>query len=203
MFWEYGHELFKSTPQTFPAAFIAGDIFNPDFLAPRDSQAIINASDEIYNAGAPIPVLRNLHSLTPLQGKISAIYSASLFHLFDEEAQLKLARRLAFLLSPEKGSVIFGQHAGEFVKGYRQGPIRNVPPEKSHKVRSFCHSPESWERMWIEDVFGGGDGKGADRIKVDSNLVELQTLLAGPNITVGKIQYKLMASTQNTTVWQI
>ncbi|KJA22933.1 hypothetical protein HYPSUDRAFT_40431 [Hypholoma sublateritium FD-334 SS-4] len=176
VFWEYGHELFKSNPQTFPAAFVAGNIFDPAFLAPRDSKAIITAGGEMSTTVAQIPPLKNLRSLTPLQGKISAIYSASFFHLFDQQTQLQVARRLSSLLSPEKGSVIFGQHAGDSTQGYKRGPIsiRNFPTEMSSKAMTFCHSPESWERMWIEDVFGGEDGKGADRIKVDSNLFELQ-----------------------------
>jgi len=34
-FWEYGHELFKSTSETFPAAFISGDALDPALIEPR------------------------------------------------------------------------------------------------------------------------------------------------------------------------
>jgi hypothetical protein len=34
----------------------------------------------------------------------------------------------------------------------------------------FCHSPESWQKLWVEDVFGGTDGKGEERVKVDAEL---------------------------------
>ncbi|KAJ7853571.1 hypothetical protein B0H14DRAFT_3654160 [Mycena olivaceomarginata] len=32
--WDLGHELFNSTPATFPVAFLAGDAFDPAFLEP-------------------------------------------------------------------------------------------------------------------------------------------------------------------------
>jgi len=34
----------------------------------------------------------------------------------------------------------------------------------------FCHSPESWRKLWVEDVFDGTDGKGEERVKVDAGL---------------------------------
>ena len=40
-------------------------------------------------------------------------------------------------------------------------------------LNMFCHSPESWMQMWVEDVFGGEDKDGNDRVKVDTKLVSL------------------------------
>jgi hypothetical protein len=34
----------------------------------------------------------------------------------------------------------------------------------------FCHSPESWMQMWVEDVFNGEDKDGNDRVKVETEL---------------------------------
>jgi hypothetical protein len=173
-FWDYGHELFKSTPETFPAAFVAGDAFDPAMLAPR--RAFIT-EDDTANIPSATPPLRELTSLTPLQGKISAIHASSFFHLFPESKQLELAHLLASLLSPEKGSVIFGQHGSRPVKGFRTEGLpkdavdaegKPIPP-----VKMFCHSPESWKQMWTEEVFAGGDGKGSERIKVDARLIEV------------------------------
>ena len=31
-FWDYGHDLFLSTPESFPAAFLEGDVFNPEMI---------------------------------------------------------------------------------------------------------------------------------------------------------------------------
>ncbi|TFY51260.1 hypothetical protein EVJ58_g10663 [Rhodofomes roseus] len=47
-----------------------------------------------------------------LQGRVSAIHASSLFHLFEEEKQLALARALAGLLAPHRGAMLFGSHGG-------------------------------------------------------------------------------------------
>ncbi|KAF8905736.1 hypothetical protein CPB84DRAFT_1835288 [Gymnopilus junonius] len=117
-FWRYGHELFKSTPETFTAAFIPGS-------------------------------LNTLTSLTPLRHRISAIHASAFFHLFSEERQLVLAKRLAVLLLPKSGSIIFGQHVVMPVKGIR---TESGIPQSDYSM--FCHSPESWRTLWVEEVFG-------------------------------------------------
>jgi len=157
-FWEYGHQLFKSTPETFPVAFIPGDVFDPAFISQRGP--FLSTADV---KGAVMPPLNTLTSLIPLQGKISAIHMSSFFHLFPEDLQLQLAKIVSSLLSPEKGSIIFGQHVGMPVKGFKD--------EFKAQVKMFCHSPESWTQMWVEDVFGGKDKDGNDRVKVETELI--------------------------------
>ncbi|KAF5327732.1 hypothetical protein D9619_004536 [Psilocybe cf. subviscida] len=164
-FWDYGHELFLSTAETFPAKFIAGDIFSPSILQPRDP--FITNDEIVAVLSRPIPSLSDLNNLTPLQGKVSAIHVSAMFHLFSEEEQLALARLLAALLRPERGSIIFGQHAGRAEKGFR--PHNRDP--LAHPM--FCHSPESWKQMWIGQVFAGDDTKGHERIKVEAELLEI------------------------------
>ena len=61
--------------------------------------------------------------------------------------------------------MIFGQHRARPIKGLRV-------EEKFDKVKMFCHSPESWAQMWIEDVFGREEKDGNDRVKVDAELVK-------------------------------
>lgn len=119
--------------------FVQGDIFDPLTLelapplndAPNTSQ----------------PALQSLVSLNPLRGHVSVIYTSSFFHGFYEEKQLKLARALAGLLSPEPGSIIFGSHVGSFEKGNRSNPVGKS---------MFCHSPESWIELWDGEVFEKG-----------------------------------------------
>lgn len=148
-FWDYGHELFKTTPETYPASFVAGDVFDPLMIAPRDP---------FYEEpSTPRPELRSLTSLTPLQGFVTAIRASSFFHLFNEDQQLKAARQLATLLSPRPGSIIFGRHRGMAVKGtrtdYHFGSERTM----------FGHSPESWRDFWDGQVFA----KGTVRVEVE------------------------------------
>jgi hypothetical protein len=150
-FWDFGHLLFKSTPETFPVAFVAGDVFDPALIAPRVP---------FYEGPeTPRPVLVSLTSLTPLQGHVSAIYAASFFHLFDEAKQLEVGRRIASLLSPIPGSVIFGSHGGLPEKGMRYEEGRNNIP-----VKMFCHSPESWTELWEGQIFDKGS------VRVDAGL---------------------------------
>ncbi|KAF8736768.1 hypothetical protein AX14_014002 [Amanita brunnescens Koide BX004] len=74
-FWDYGHELFLSTHESFPAAFVAGDIFDSAMICTREP---FNASEAL----PPRPDLKSLISLAPLQGHVSAIYRVSLHHFF-------------------------------------------------------------------------------------------------------------------------
>ena len=102
-FWDLGHQLFKDNKETFPAAFIPGDVFDNSFI-PDDPSKVETATE--------LPPLSELTSLTPLLGRLSAIHASAFFHLFDEEAQRALALRLAVLLKREPGAVVFGRHQG-------------------------------------------------------------------------------------------
>jgi len=144
-FWDLGHELFKSTPDSFPATFVAGDALNPEFLQPHAP---------FYEAPQTgPPVFSSLTSLTPLQGHLSIIHASSFFHLFDEEQQLQLAKSLASLLSPLPGSVIFGIQVGAETKGVSERAVR---PDNTS---IFHHSPESWQELWDGQVFEKGTVK--------------------------------------------
>ena len=139
-------------------------------------------SDEINSVLAdPVPSLRDLSSLTPLQGKVSAIHTSAFFHLFPEDQQLALAHRFASLLSPQKGSIIFGQHGSRPEKGFRTEASSKVRVAAAQAAGApvtdyamFCHSPESWKEMWEKDVFGGNGGASEKKIKVEAELVEVQ-----------------------------
>ncbi len=150
-FWDLGHRLFNTTQETFPIPFLAGDIFDPAFLEP---------TPPIYTApSTAAPALSAVRTLNELRGHVSVICVCAIFHLFDtEEAQLRLARALAPLLSFELGSMIIGWHNGRHEKGYTEG----------YALRMFCHSPESWTALWDGDVFEKGT------VRVGARLVEKQ-----------------------------
>ncbi|KXN93154.1 hypothetical protein AN958_00078, partial [Leucoagaricus sp. SymC.cos] len=140
-FWQYGHELFNSTPQSFPAGFIPGNVFDPEIIEPL--------LQPFYEPPLTLRPqnLQELRSLTPLQGHVSAIHASSFFHLFDEEKQNELARRLASLLSPEPGSIIFGCHRGV--------PVKKTTDDLMGYMM-VCHSPESWKNLWDGQIFKKG-----------------------------------------------
>ena len=134
-----GFDLFLDTPETFPAGFIAGDVFDSCMIAPH-------APFYTPPLTAP-PELGSLTSLTPLQGRVSAIFMGAFFHLFDEAKQLQIARQVASLLSPLPGSIIFGSHITMPVDGIRENFLGN---------EAFCHSPESWKELWDGILFEKG-----------------------------------------------
>ncbi|KAH7907017.1 hypothetical protein BJ138DRAFT_551790 [Hygrophoropsis aurantiaca] len=150
-FFELGHDLFRSTPATFPAHFVSGDIFDPSMLSIFPPDAVPDT---------PTPDLSHLASLNPLQGRVSIIHANKFFHLFNEERQLHLARALAGLLSPIPGSMICGAGVGGYHKGiFTLGRF-------SEEFTIFCHSLETWIAMWDGEVFKKGS------VKVEARLVD-------------------------------
>ncbi|KZV95796.1 hypothetical protein EXIGLDRAFT_610045 [Exidia glandulosa HHB12029] len=135
-FWSLGHELFRDTPDSCSIRFVQGDVFSDTFINPHTAPSSISAD--------PIAACVDSASLVPLQGRAAAIHTSAFFHLFNESQQLEVAKRCVALLSAEPGSIIFGSHSGAAVAGAR--PDRDT----------FAHSPESWKRMWSEEVFPHG-----------------------------------------------
>lgn len=164
-FWQWGHELYRTSPSTFPAGFVPGDAFNPQ---------ILSLNDPFYLPPPTTPKPTNLSSLTslnPLKGHVSAIHTSLLFHLFDEEKQLDLARRLASLLSPEEGSMIFGGHYARPKQGVRTEILAD-----GILHTQFWHSPRTWKQVWEEQVFR----KGSVRVEVDWTLSTEYVNMDGP-----------------------
>ncbi|KAK7454494.1 hypothetical protein VKT23_011248 [Stygiomarasmius scandens] len=148
-FWQLGHELFRSTPQTFPAAFMPGNIFDDEFLPNHELLLGMPTSARPQS-------LKSLPSLAPLRGQISVIHVSSLFHLFQEEPQCQLAKKLASLLSPQPGSLILGRQAGLAEPGERVN---------SRGERIFCHSVDSWKKLWAGE--GGVFPLGTVEVKAE------------------------------------
>jgi len=146
-FWDLGHKLFRTTPETFSAKFLGGDAFD-------DAHLSLTAP---VPSGPPPPVA-SVNTLTELRGHISVIHASAFFHLFNEEKQFELCKRLAALLDPRPGSIIFGSHGGMPVKGQHQG-----------FYLMFCHSPESWTQIWEEQIFEKG------QVKVNTALRDITT----------------------------
>ncbi|KAG2154062.1 hypothetical protein DEU56DRAFT_436109 [Suillus clintonianus] len=152
-FLELSHELFRTTPASYPGCHLPGDVFDPEFLS------IAALSDDV--SPAPAIDLSSLKSLNPLHGRISAINATRFFHLFTEEKQLHLAKALAGLLSAQPGSVICGNHVGSLEKGVVTTLI------SGSEYRQFLHSPQTWTSLWDGEVFEKGT------VKVETELVEV------------------------------
>jgi len=120
-FIQCGHELYQDGPTSdkpVPITFFQSDLF--------DERA----------------------TLFSLKGQANYIHTAMVFHLFDQETQLKMAERLVDLLGlPERIDgiasnreyIVFGRHDGrdqEQALESRLGGMR------------YVHSPRSWMQMW-------------------------------------------------------
>ncbi|KAM5540078.1 hypothetical protein V8D89_006218 [Ganoderma adspersum] len=162
-FWEMGHKLFHTDSKSFPATFVPGNALTDEHL---EVFPILPAGS---TAGTPRPDLTSLNSLNPLRGHVAAIYLGNVFHLFTEQEQVRLARGLAGLLSPEPGSVITGWHAGAPQKGEKT-MARGISNESS--ITQFLHSPETWRALWDGEVFAKGT------VKVEADLVGYKTEFA-------------------------
>jgi len=159
-YWQLGHELFRSTPESFPVPFIPGDVFDPAFLAP---------DQPTYSPpSTPTPDLRSATTLTPLIGHVSAIHASAFFHLFEEAQQFELAQKMASLLSPQAGSMIFGSHMAQVQKGTRV---------TAWGESAFAHSPTSWEELWDGQVFK----KGTVQVKTELTKDARPDLPTGPD----------------------
>ncbi|KAG1750827.1 hypothetical protein EDB19DRAFT_1893347 [Suillus lakei] len=152
-FLQLSHELFKTTPASYPGCLLPGDAFDPAFLS------IAEPSNDV--SPAPAIDLSSLKSLNPLHGRISAINAIGFFHLFNEEKQLHVAKALAGLLSAQPGSVICGGHTGALEKGIGAADISNT------EYQMFSHSPQTWSSLWDGEVFEKGT------VKVETELVEI------------------------------
>ena len=170
-FANLGHKLFKTTQETYPIAFVPGDVFDSNHLEivpPLASPQAPTGTEDPPSGSAPD--LRSLTSLNPLHGRVFAIHATAIFHLFGEERQLHLARALAGLLSPEPGSMIFGAHiAVPENKGFEPSIGR------SNHHRMWCHSPESWTELWDGLVFE------KDVVKVQTRLVHREKKILKPD----------------------
>jgi hypothetical protein len=144
-FWDLGHKLFKTTPDTFPVTFVPGNVFDPEHLS------IV----PLFTANSPpvttAPDLRTLTSLNPLRGHVSAICASALFHLFPKDEQLRVARALAGLLSPKPGSMILGKQVG-----LPESEHCEVSETPESTFRQRCHTSQSWLELWDGEVFPKG-----------------------------------------------
>ncbi|KAI0027979.1 hypothetical protein K488DRAFT_59916 [Vararia minispora EC-137] len=140
VFWEYGHKLFRSTPETFPASFIQGSILDPTIIAEHPPLSI--GSDPPTQRPSD---LRSLTSLNHLRGHVFICFAGYFFHLFTYDDQARLARALAGLLSPVRGATILGLQVST---GKRE------PWSLTLGYALMSHSVESWEEMWKEAFRG-------------------------------------------------
>ncbi|KAH9852585.1 hypothetical protein C2E23DRAFT_189128 [Lenzites betulinus] len=150
-----GHELFADADRSAIRFLTSNALDLSPEPAPEDGaqlQSILDPSAAISD-------------LAQLRGALAHVYTGALFHLFDKETQLGLARRIAVLLRRRPGAVVFGRHQGLQEEGY-------VDDYGYLGRKRYSHSETSWPRLW-KKVFAELEGEEfADRVVVKAKLVE-------------------------------
>ncbi|MCJ1298531.1 hypothetical protein MMC08_001321 [Hypocenomyce scalaris] len=82
-------------------------------------------------------------ALKQLDGQIDIVYTGSFFHLFVWDDQVKVAKRVARLLKPRKGSLVLGRQVGTVKPG--EYPHRTNPTGVMWR-----HDGASFASMWKE-----------------------------------------------------
>ncbi|KAF5337648.1 hypothetical protein D9758_013014 [Tetrapyrgos nigripes] len=193
----------ESDPERMTSRFVAGDLLAGDVESLRDS--LLN---NLSLTGS------NLQGTSISSGTIKHIHASNFFHLFSEENQKNVARRLIALLlksqssqsasveteSNVKGSpmIVFGSHVSRPEKGFR---VEGPPPKPGMLGdRMFCHSPESWREMWeevweeVRSEAGGNNKVKGGELKLEAELVEQRREDALVPVPPGSRLYRLVWS---------
>ena len=86
-------------------------------------------------------LLQDSDALDKLEGKFDVIFAASVFHIFDWEKQMKIARQCVKLLRRKPGSLLLGHHLGHIEPGHYPSGL-NLDEE------AYGQNESSWQRMW-------------------------------------------------------
>jgi len=140
--------MFCDSPFSNGIIFVVGDIFTDKFVDPS-----LQPSWQRFHSNS-FSSLRPPSTLHCFAGRFTSIYAGSLFHLFDQETQSDLARRLLSLAALPTGkgkpTFILGRHVGREPAG--SDPVEDTGKWKD--VRSgkpiFRHSADTWKLMWSE-----------------------------------------------------
>jgi SAM-dependent methyltransferase len=77
--------------------------------------------------------------ITSLAKKVKVINSGMFMHLWDWEKQIEVAKRMIYLLTPDKGAMITGLHFGSRSAGMWEA-VKESP--------MFVHNPETLKDLW-------------------------------------------------------
>ncbi len=147
------YDLFRDKG-TLKAQFVVEDMLLAD-----DEKTDLDRTGTSTKEASKSPT--TLIPLASLDKGVSIIAANSFFHLYNYSEQLKLAKRVVQLLSPERGSLILGRQVGSSVPG-EYTAVNNKGTRYSHDVASF-------QRFWDQVADEIGDGR---KFRVEATLDE-------------------------------
>lgn len=128
-FIKLSYDLFRDH-DTFKSRFLVEDMFLADG-GKTSHEATPSTNEAPTSPHAVVP-------LASINNRMSIIAANSFFHLYNYSDQLKLAKRVVQLLSPDRGSLILGRQIGSSVPG-EYTAVNNKGTRYSHDVASFRH----------------------------------------------------------------
>lgn len=116
-FLELGHKLYDDK-DTCNVTFFPDAVFCVDDVPP---------STQTQNSPVLSAEAETVTKLNDLRGRVTHLFTSSVFHLFDEVLQADMAYRLALLMSWKPGSIMFGRHLANTEKGLFQSKWARYP----------------------------------------------------------------------------
>ena len=144
-FVDIGYELFRDAA-SLKSRFVVQDMLASDTEKDHDVNGGDFPGGEVATSATPPELI----PLAALENRVSIIVANSFFHLYSYTDQLRLAKRVVRLLSPERGSLILGRQVGSSQPG-EYNAVDNKGTRYSHDVASFR---QFWEKVAEET----GDG---------------------------------------------
>lgn len=142
-FIDLGYDLFQDRA-TLKSQFLVEDLLRTDHGGGSDTDGDHPpGTASALSTPALIP-------LASLYSRVSIIAANSIFHLYNYSDQLRLAKRVVQLLSPEPGSLIVGRQVGSSPPG-EYSALNNKGTRYSHDIASFR---SFWDQV-AEEI---GDG---------------------------------------------
>ncbi|GIK05079.1 hypothetical protein Aspvir_009178 [Aspergillus viridinutans] len=109
-------------------------------------QAFVNLGHDLFQDKSDLKskfLVQSFFADTPelmsLAKRVKVINSGMFMHLWDWEKQSEVAKRMIYLLAPEKGAIITGLHFGSRSAGMWEA-VKESP--------MFVHSPETLKDLW-------------------------------------------------------
>ncbi|KAL8898829.1 MAG: hypothetical protein Q9207_006507 [Kuettlingeria erythrocarpa] len=128
-FIDLSYDLFKDRA-TLKSRFVVEDMFH----ANAEGNGHLN-EESPAGEGKP-PSASSTPHLASLENRMSVIAANSIFHLYNYSDQLRLAKRVVQLLSPERGSLILGRQVGSAQPG-EYTAVNNQGTRYAHDIASF------------------------------------------------------------------
>ncbi|KAE8445739.1 hypothetical protein EG329_012918 [Mollisiaceae sp. DMI_Dod_QoI] len=144
----FGHILRQLVVDGAPAKNLAGTDLRPEFVELgyelfRDKDTL----DSQFVTGDALDP--NDKSLTSLDGKFDIIHSASFFHLFGWDDQVKVGERVVRFFKPGAKALLLGRQSGT------REPL-SMEAYRERGEKRYQHDPTSLQRLW--DVIGERTG---------------------------------------------